>query len=114
MVCLYIFSYACSDLNIGHMIFPYRLMDLTDIPGAYSVTQGPKLVPSKNVKYNLSSPPSISVAPTLMACGEFPGEYLQASSNVLPTVAYTTAIAACTSNIHPHTSSGGGGGQFAL
>ena len=62
-------------------------MELTDSPGAYSATQGPKLVPLNNVLYNLSSPSSVFVAPTLMTCGELPGEYLQASSNELPTVA---------------------------
>ena len=62
-------------------------MEMTDSPGAYSVIQGPKLVPPNDVAYNLSSPSSVFVAPTLMACGELPGEYSQASRAKLPTVA---------------------------
>ena len=49
-------------------------MDLTNTPGAYRVTQGPKLVPDKMNLYNSSSPLFILVAPTLMAYGELPGE----------------------------------------
>ena len=60
-------------------------MELTDSPGAYRATQGPKLVPLKNEIYNSSSPFTIFVAPTLMASGELPGEYPQASRNELPT-----------------------------
>ena len=61
-------------------------MELTDSPGAYSATQGPKLVPLNEVAYNLSSPSSVFVPPTLMTCGELPGEYSQASRTKLPTV----------------------------
>jgi len=54
---------------------------ITDCPGAYRLTQGPKLDPMKKFPYcnSLSFSRSNFVAPTLMTLGEFPGEYLQAS-----------------------------------
>ena len=68
-----------------HVFLTYLvLMDSISCPGAYRATQGPKLVPLKKLSYNLSSPSSIAVAPTLMAWGELPGEYSQASRIKLP------------------------------
>ena len=70
-VCMYVYMYVCIHVCMGvatYMFVPYcLLMELTNSPGAYNATQGPKLVPLKNVAYNLSSISSVLVAPTLMA-----------------------------------------------
>ena len=80
MIRIYLAMFRFQQRTYDIWFVPYRLMELTDCPGAYSVTQGPKLVETIGLTYNLSSLSSILVAPTLMAHGEFPGEYLQASS----------------------------------
>ena len=70
-------------------------MELTDSPGAYSATQGPKLVPLNDMAYNLSSPSSVFVAPTLMTFGELPGEFSQASRIKSPTYTVICEIRIC-------------------